>query len=131
MTTAALPPTLLTTDQPNVLGAEQIAFYREHGYLHIPSMFTPQETDELAEHLEWLIETWAIKDQGWTGPWRKKYMDAATEQKSKLIALHDLQYYSDAWSRAVVKPRLAGAMGDLIGPALSEAAGSGVEGPAV
>src|SRR5881227_1050404 len=87
----------------NVLTAEQVAFYDEHGYLRIPQMFTPAETDELGEHLDWLIETWAIKDQGWTGPWRRKYMDEATEKKSKLISLHDLQYYSDAWARALTK----------------------------
>lgn len=103
-------------DQLNVLTPEQVEFYNENGYLHIPQMFTQAETDELSEHLDWLIETWAIKDQGWTGPWRKKYMDAATEKKSQLIALHDLYYYSDAWSRAVTKKKLAGAMADLIGP---------------
>ena len=101
---------------PRVLSAQQVAFYHEHGYLHIPQMFSPDEASSLADDLDWMIGTWAIKDQGWTGPWRKKYMDAATEQKSKLIALHDLQYYSDAWSRAVVKPRLAEAMADLLGP---------------
>ena len=104
------------TDPPRVLSGEQVAFYHEHGYLHIPAMFTEQETDELSEHLNWLIDTWAIKDQGWTGPWRKNYMDAETEKKSKLIALHDLQYYSDAWARAVTKRKLTAAMGDLLGP---------------
>jgi hypothetical protein len=103
-------------DQLNVLTPEQVEFYNENGYLHIPQMFTQAETDELSEHLDWLIETWAMRDQGWTGPWRKKYMDAATEKKSQLIALHDLYYYSDAWSRAVTKKKLAGAMADLIGP---------------
>ena len=119
MTTAASPHT--SSAEPsrvaaalNVLTAEQVAFYREHGYLHIPSMFTPAETAELSEHLNWLIETWAMKDAGWSGPWRKKYMDAETEKKSKLIALHDLQYYSDAWARAVTKRKLAGAMADLL-----------------
>jgi hypothetical protein len=100
----------------HLLTPEQVDFYNEQGYLHIPQMFTQEETDELAEHLDWLIETWAIKDQGWTGPWRKKYMDEATEKKSQLIALHDLQYYSDAWARAVVKQKLAAAMADLLGP---------------
>ena len=101
---------------PHALTADQVASYHERGYLHIPAIFTEQETDELSEHLNWVIENWAIKDQGWTGPWRQKYMDAATEKKSQLIALHDLQYYSDAWARAVVKPKLAGAMADLLGP---------------
>src|SRR5437667_11565101 len=100
----------------NALSAEQVEFYREHGYLRIAQMFSADETDELSEQLDWLIETWAIKDQGWTGPWRRKYMDEQTEKMSKLIALHDLQYYSAAWTRAVLKPQLCGAMADLIGP---------------
>jgi phytanoyl-CoA hydroxylase len=114
MTTAAVPADRCIRESLNVLSPEQVGFYREHGYLHIPAMFTREETDRLAEDLDWMIETWAIKDQGWTGPWRKKYMDAATEQKSKLIALHDLQYYSDAWARAVLKPKLGAAMADLL-----------------
>jgi hypothetical protein len=112
MTTAtATRPSIATG---NVLSPEQVAFYKEQGYLHIPAMFTPAETAELSDHLNWLIETWAMKDQGWTGPWRKKYMDAETEKKSKLIALHDLQYYSDVWARAVTNKKLAGAMADLL-----------------
>src|SRR5689334_14641977 len=103
-----------STRKLNVLSAEQVAFYKERGYLHIPAMFTPQETRELSDHLDWLIEVWALKDAGWTGPWRKQYMDAKTEKKSKLIALHDLQYYSDAWARAVTNRKLAGAMADLL-----------------
>lgn len=104
------------TGAPRVLSDDQVGFYQEHGYLHIPAMFTEQEIDELSDHLDWLIDTWAIKDQGWTGPWRKNYMDAETEKKSQLIALHDLQYYSGAWTRAVTKPKLAAAMADLLGP---------------
>jgi hypothetical protein len=108
----------VTETTPVSLTSEQIHFYNEHGYLHIPGMFGADEIDELSNELDWLIETWAIKDQGWTGPWRKKYMDQQTERKSQLIALQDLQYYSAPWSRAVLKPRLAGAMADLIGPAV-------------
>jgi ectoine hydroxylase-related dioxygenase (phytanoyl-CoA dioxygenase family) len=96
------------------LTPQQIAFYHEHGYLRIEQMFTPAQTDALSEALDWLIETWAVKDIGWTGPWRRKYMDAETEKKSKLIALHDLQYYSDVWAHAVTSPKLAGAMADLL-----------------
>src|ERR1044071_492201 len=98
----------------NVLTAEQVAFYKEQGFLHIPGMFSAEETQELSDHLDWLIDVWAMKDAGWTGPWRKKYMDAETEKKSKLIALHDLQYYSDAWARAVTNRKPAAALADLL-----------------
>ena len=98
----------------NVLSPEQVEFYKEHGWLRIEQMFDSAEIDCMSDDLDWLIENWAIKDQGWTGPWRKKYMDEATEKKSKLIALHDLQYYSANWARAITKEKIAGAMADLL-----------------
>jgi ectoine hydroxylase-related dioxygenase (phytanoyl-CoA dioxygenase family) len=114
MLTAEKPQERTLSDQLNVLTFEQTAFYREHGYLRIPAMFDADEIAEMSDELDWMIQTWAIRDKGWTGPWRQKYMDANTEQKSQLIALHDLQYYSAAWSRAVLKPKLCGAMADLL-----------------
>jgi hypothetical protein len=100
----------------NFLSREQIAFYREHGWLHLPRMFSAEQTDELSDQLNWLIGTWADRGAGWSGPWRRKLMDEQTEKKSQLIALHDLQYYSAAWARAVTSRNLCGAMADLIGP---------------
>ena len=118
MTSTLESPIGLTTpvvpEKLNTLTRAQAEFYQEQGYLRIPALFTAGETQELSEHLDWVIETWASKDQGWTGPWRKQYMDAETEKKSKLIALHDLQCYSDAWARAVTNRKLAGAMADLL-----------------
>ncbi len=93
---------------------DPVAFYREHGYVRISQVFTAAETDELARELEWMLDDWAMKDSGWSGPWRQVYMDAATEKKSKLYALHDLQLYSSPWARAVVKPALAELMHQLL-----------------
>lgn len=97
-----------------MLSPQDIAFYHEHGYLHIPGVFTPEEVKAMHNDLDWMIETWADKEAGWSGPWRKKYMDAETEKKSKLIAMHDLYFYAQSWMRAVTKPNLCEAMGDLI-----------------
>lgn len=94
----------------------QVDFYREHGYLRIPQVFSSAETAALAGELTQLIETWAEKTPGWSGPWRKAYMDAATEKKSKLVAMHDLQLYSRAWCAAVTNPVLCDSMSDLLGP---------------
>jgi phytanoyl-CoA hydroxylase len=99
-----------------MLSKEQIAFYYEHGYLHIPQVFTPVETDELSDELDRLMQEWAFTSPGWTGPWRQAYMNPETEKKSKLTAMHDLQFYSNAWLRAVTHPRLTEAMSDLLGP---------------
>jgi ectoine hydroxylase-related dioxygenase (phytanoyl-CoA dioxygenase family) len=99
-----------------MLTKDQISFYQEHGYLHIPQVFTPQETEALSVDLNRLMQEWATTNQGWTGPWRRAYMDEKTEAKSKLTAMHDLHFYSSAWMRAVTHPKLVAAMSDLLGP---------------
>jgi phytanoyl-CoA hydroxylase len=99
-----------------MLTRDQVTFYNEHGYLRIPQLFTPDEIDELADELDRLVHDWAITDQGWTGPWRKGYMNEETERKSKLTAMHDLQFYSAPWMRAVTGRKIAEAMSDLLGP---------------
>lgn len=100
----------------DMLSQEQIALFWDKGYLRIPQLFTPEEMDALERDLDFLLDEWAETHVGWTGPWRRVYMDAATEQKSKLISLHDLHFYSEAWCKAVTQPRLTGAMADLLGP---------------
>lgn len=98
------------------LSQEQVDFYNAHGYLRIARVFDQAEADELERELDRLIEEWALTDKGWTGPWRHVYMDAETEEKSKLVAMHDLQLYSEAWFRAITHSNLTIAMSDLLGP---------------
>lgn len=98
-----------------MLTKEQIEFYHENGYLHIPQVFTPEETDELADALDRLVDDWAFTSPGWSGPWRQAYMDPQTEKKSKLTAMHDLHLYSVAWLKAVTNRKLAAALSDLLG----------------
>ena len=99
-----------------MLSQAQKDFYHENGYLHLPAVFTPEETTTLSDEMDRLVADWAFTSPGWTGPWRNAYMDPETEKKSKLTAMHDLHYYSDAWMRAVTNSRLTAAIADLIGP---------------
>jgi len=99
-----------------MLTPQQISFFQEHGYLHMPNLFTPAFTLQLAEQMDWLIETWADISKGWSGPWRHEYMDEETEKASQLVAMHDLYFYSNAWMRCVTDPGLTEAMSDLLGP---------------
>ncbi|MCC7492076.1 MAG: phytanoyl-CoA dioxygenase family protein [Fimbriimonadaceae bacterium] len=98
-----------------MLTADQVAFYHEQGYLHLPEVYSPAEMDALDRDLSWLIESWAVENMGWTGPWRQVLMDAATEQQSKLVHLHDLQFYAQSWLHAVTHPRLVAALTQLLG----------------
>ena len=100
----------------NQLDAQQVEFYQQHGYLHLRGVFADPEIERMADELDWQIDTWASKGPGWSGAWRRVYMAAEVEKRSKLIALHDLHRYSKAWCDAVTQPKLTGAIADLIGP---------------
>ena len=97
-----------------MLSERQVKDYAEHGFLHIPAVFTPAETAELADELEFLMSTWAVRDSGWSGPWREALMGVELAEKAQLVAMHDLQLYSGAWARAVAKPGLAQAISQLL-----------------
>ncbi|MEW6753659.1 MAG: phytanoyl-CoA dioxygenase family protein [Candidatus Latescibacterota bacterium] len=99
-----------------MLTPAQTTFYAEQGYLHIPQVFSPAEMDALDCALERLVAEWATTTPGWSGPWRRVYMDEETEKASKLTAMHDLFFYSSAWCRAVTHPVLVGALTQLLGP---------------
>ncbi|CAN5681788.1 phytanoyl-CoA dioxygenase family protein [soil metagenome] len=99
-----------------MLTRDQIDFYNENGFLHIPQMFSKAEIDELSDEMDRLVMDWSFTSPGWTGPWRQAYMDPETEKKSKLTAMHDLHFYSAAWCRAVTHCKLTTAIADLIGP---------------
>src|SRR6266542_395188 len=99
-----------------MLSREHVESYYERGFLHIPPVFTPEQTDELSDELNKLVREWATTALGWTGPWRRVYMTEDVEKQSKLMAMHNLQCYSAAWMRAVTNPRLVEAMSDLLGP---------------
>ncbi len=99
-----------------MLTPEQVAFYRENGFLHVPKVFDAEQVAALAGDLDWMIQKWAHKTPGWSGPWRKAYMDDDTEAKSKLVAMHDLHMYADSWLKCVTDAKLVAALVDLLGP---------------
>ena len=100
----------------NELSNVEIAAFHRRGYLRMPGVFNDREIGLMADELDWQIDTWASKGPGWSGPWRRVYMAAEVERRSKLVALHDLHRYSKAWCDAVTNRRLTAAMADLIGP---------------
>ena len=97
-----------------MLTREQIDFFNENGYLHIPQLFNEDEINALSDDLDKLIQDWSITDQGWTGPWRAAYFDENLDKKVKLTAMHDLHLYSAAWARGVTHPKLAKALSQLL-----------------
>ncbi|GAA2760780.1 phytanoyl-CoA dioxygenase family protein [Actinopolymorpha rutila] len=105
-----------TVGQGQVLTDSDAEFFWERGYLRVPQVFTSEETAELKRELDRLILEWANRDSEWTGPWRQAYMDEETERAGKFAGMHDLQYYSAPWLRAISNPRLVAVLSKLLGP---------------
>ena len=99
----------------SALSGEQIDFFREKGYIKLEQMYSPDEVEDMGNELDYIMETFASWDAAWKGPWRKDYMDEEEDEKATLVAIHELQHYSAAWSRAVTKRELGDAVGDLLG----------------
>ncbi len=89
-----VPPPPMPQAAPQALRAlteQQAAFYHEHGYLRLPGVFSEMEMAALERDLTFLMGSWASESVGWTGPWRKVYMDEATESRSRLVTVPDHQ----------------------------------------
>lgn len=72
----------------------QIDFFNEHGFLCLEQVYSPNEIGRMSNELAYLMETFAIWEDGWRGAWRKEYMETEEDQKSVLVYLHELHHYS-------------------------------------
>jgi len=97
------------------LTQEDVDFYHEHGFLRVRNVFTPAEIAELSDDLDYVIENFATRGKGWSGPWRQQIMNPEEEQQSVLVALHEIEMYAASWMRAIIKPDLVEALADILG----------------
>ncbi|HEX2037180.1 MAG TPA: phytanoyl-CoA dioxygenase family protein [Chloroflexota bacterium] len=105
-----------TLTRPRQLSQEEVDFYNEHGFLRLQGVFSKSEIEELSAELDYVIENFATRGKGWSGPWRQQLMDPREEQQSVLVALHEIECYAASWLRAIVKPRLVQSLADILGP---------------
>jgi hypothetical protein len=47
-----------------VLSSRQVEFYNAQGFLHVLEILTSQETAELADDLDWMVDQWANNTPG-------------------------------------------------------------------
>ena len=103
-----------------MLSKEQVAQYREQGYLKIPQLFTPEETEELASEMVRVIEQWGQESIGWVGPWRDRYLDEEDRLNTRAVFMHNPHFYSAAWGRVLFHEGMIACVRQLIdGPMCS------------
>lgn len=97
-----------------MLTSEQIAFYRENGYVVVPGLLSPEEAAAYRQETHDLMARLAAIrniDATWGSA-----KDIAGGAVTQLLHCHDVQYQSAAFARLIVDERLAGAAADIIGP---------------
>ena len=97
-----------------MLTEEQIAFYRENGYVVVPGLLTPPEAAAYRQEThELMVRLSAIRNIDATWGSAK---DIAGGAQTQLLHCHDVQFQSAAFARLIVDDRLTGVAADLIGP---------------
>jgi phytanoyl-CoA hydroxylase len=87
-----------------------VDFYREHGYLHVPAVFSPAEVGKLRAAIERILAGVAGSEHDENHAWQ------GVAQESVLKGFHNVQYHEAAFTRAAVSPRLVDVLTQLIGP---------------
>lgn len=98
-----------------MLTAEQLSFYRENGYIHVPGLLSPAEAAEYRQECHALIDRLSqIRnvDATW-GSARKAVAGAAETQ---VLHCHDVQFHSATFTRLLAHPRLVMVASVIIGP---------------
>ncbi len=98
-----------------MLTQAQIDFFNENGFLRVEQIYSPDEIRQMSDELKYMMDNFAVWEGGWRGDWRKEYMGEDEDKQAVLVHLHELQYYSTAWLRAVTKPELGEAASALLG----------------
>ena len=91
------------TFESYMLSPERIEAYHQNGFVKVEGLFSESEVEELAGDMVAIIEQWGEETIGWKGPWRDRYLDQEERANTKAVFLHNPEFYSAAWGRAVTR----------------------------
>jgi phytanoyl-CoA hydroxylase len=93
------------------LTAEERDFYDRQGYLHIRGLITREEAADYRRELHDLAERVSNPDATWASV---RTEDPA--KRTRITHCHDVQFYSAAFTRLLVDPRMLRVASGIIGP---------------
>jgi phytanoyl-CoA hydroxylase len=86
-------------------------FYDEHGYLHVKGLLSREEAVSYRQELHELAERVGNTDATWSS-----VRAADPGRRMRITHCHDVQFYSAAFTRLIVDPRLMRVSQGIIGP---------------
>jgi phytanoyl-CoA hydroxylase len=93
------------------LTREEREFYDANGYLHIKALLTRDEAAGYRQELHELAERAGNSDATWSS-----VREADPGKRLRITHCHDVQFYSAAFTRLLVDPRLIRVSRGIIGP---------------
>lgn len=99
-----------------MLTQDQIAFYRENGYLLVKGLFSAEEAREYHSEAHALAERLTNQGMNIDATWASAGTDAGVGVgTTRILSCHDVQFHSAAFSRLIVDDRLTAAAADVMG----------------
>lgn len=86
-------------------------FYQKNGYIHVKGLLSREEANGYRQELHELAERVSTTDATWSS-----VRTADPAKRTRISHCHDVQFYSAAFSRLLVDPRLTRVAQGLIGP---------------
>jgi phytanoyl-CoA hydroxylase len=97
-----------------MLTEEQIAFYRDNGYILVKGLLTRDEAAALREECHQLAARLS-EHKNMDATWGSAREAVAEAADTKILHCHNVQFYSAAFSRLIVDPRMTDVAADIIG----------------
>jgi ectoine hydroxylase-related dioxygenase (phytanoyl-CoA dioxygenase family) len=93
------------------LSKDETDFYQQQGYLHVRGLLSREEAASYRDESHRLAERSGNSDGTWSS-----VRAADPDKRMRLNHCHDTQFYSAAFSRLLVDPRVTGIAQGIIGP---------------
>lgn len=97
-----------------MLTPEQLAFYRENGYLLVRGLLTPEEAAFYRRECHALAERLSAQTSI-DATWNSAREGVAGATETRVLHCHNVQFYSAAFSRLIVDPRITDIAAEIIG----------------
>ncbi|MBO0783007.1 MAG: phytanoyl-CoA dioxygenase family protein [Ktedonobacteraceae bacterium] len=97
-----------------MLNSEQLAFYRENGYILVKQVFSREEAATLRQECHDLAQRLSAH-KNIDATWKSARETVSGAAATQILHCHDVQFQSAAFSRLIVDERLTGIAADIIG----------------
>lgn len=95
---------------------DDVAFYRENGYLLVRGVFSPEEVAAMQSAIDSILARAAAAHMDRSHTWQGTYLPPDVLKSLVVKGFHDVHYHDASFTRALAHPRMVEVLTRLIGP---------------